>query len=190
MEKMPLYPTDIVENDKNDEYMELSDLPFLADIVEPQLKEIPYRCRNMGNKGIDTLMRRFYRLGELYALTYMHRLYRNHGKEIFNDLQAHLKGDCTAYDMWAGGDLITIVNAFEDKNKVFPSSLLIWMKSGFYDSLNRFLIMSVLPLNDIFVPALKLENIKPEDINRMIIAVLNDDGVADFPFPSYEGWDF
>ena len=196
MDSLPLYKAD-------HDYVDLQALPFLTRGC--RLKGLPEKCYevSIGDSKVpapddlyrfddvpdtDKLIQRFYRLGEVYALAYMHRLYTNHHHAIFEDIKAHLQGELSINDVWGEGDLHMVVEAFKVLDCDLPKYIGVWIESGFFDALNRFLIMSILPKNSMMDPSIKLSKITPDDINAMIEAVLHDKAPPNFPFQPVEGW--
>lgn len=203
MEKLPTYNGKQGVNDGDDVPVLLTDLPFLTSCMG--LMPLPKACCEV-DKGrsdvlasdylyrfsdipdTDKLIQRFYRLGEIYALAYMHRLYTNHHSQIFEDIKDHLEGWKSIDDVWGEGDLHIAIDAFKCDDGNLPKHISIWIESGFFNALNRFLIMSILPKNSMMNPSVKLSKITADDINAMIEAVLHDKAPPNFPFQPFEGW--
>lgn len=182
-------------NPADNPYISLQDLPFFDSFLG--LKELPEAFYEAGTKApvaaclddlSDVVIQRFYKLGEVYAIAFMHRLYVNHHTEIFEDIKAYLQGSMSAYDIWGGDDLHHAIRALTSENGPVPEHILTWLNSGFFAGLHRFLIMAILPQNSLFNPAFKLEKLTPDDINAMIKAVLNDERLPEHPFQPIEGW--
>lgn len=187
---LPTYNVNLADNP----YISLQNLPFFDSFLG--LRGLPETYYEAGAKVpaaclgdlADVVMQRFYKLGEVYAIAFMHRLYINHHTEIFEDIKAYLQGSMSAYDLWGGDDLHHAIRALTSETAPIPEDILTWVNSGFFAGLQRFLIMAVLPQNSLLNPAFKLEKLTPDDINAMIMAVLNDERLPEHPFQSIEGW--